>query len=77
MPWPVPEEPKGTFRFVTTNQLRSGLSEEISRAAFGNQPTIVMRRGRKLAAILSMRDVIILEKEKMRLAAELASRKPW
>jgi prevent-host-death family protein len=40
--------------FVTTNELRDNLSQAINNAAYGRQPVLVMRRGRKVAAIVSI-----------------------
>ncbi len=67
MPWP-PQDPTGFYRFVPTNQLRCSLSEEINRAAFGNEPIIVTRRGRKVAALVSIADLMQLEGLKRRLS---------
>jgi prevent-host-death family protein len=39
---------------VTTNELRDNLSQEINRAAYGVDPVLITRRGRKIAAIISI-----------------------
>jgi prevent-host-death family protein len=46
-------------RFINTNELRDNLSETINRAAFGKEAVIVTRRGRKIAVIISIGDLII------------------
>jgi prevent-host-death family protein len=54
------------LRPVSTNELHSKLSEMISRAAFGNEPVLVMRRGRNIAAIISIADFNFLQRMKRR-----------
>ena len=51
---------------VTTNELRDNLSLEINRAAFGDDPVLVTRRGRKIAAIISITDLSFLQRMKDR-----------
>jgi prevent-host-death family protein len=51
---------------ISTNQLRDNLSEHINRAAFGKEPVLVMRRGRKIAALVSIPDLAFLERMKQR-----------
>ena len=51
---------------VSTNELRDNLSESINRAAFGGDPVLVTRRGRKIAAIISIVDLAFLERMKQR-----------
>ena len=51
---------------LTTEELRSNLSGAINRAAFGIDPVLVTRRGRKLAAIISLADLVFLENMKKR-----------
>jgi prevent-host-death family protein len=48
------------LRTVTTNNLRSNLSEIINLAAYGGAPVIVTRRGLKVAAIVSFEDLRLL-----------------
>jgi prevent-host-death family protein len=50
----------------STNELRDNLSHTIKRAAFGSEPVLVTRRGRKTAAIISMVDLAFLETMKQR-----------
>ena len=58
--------PPKILHSVTTEELRSNLSETISRAAFGVDPVLVTRRGRKTAAIISLVDLVFLENMKKR-----------
>jgi prevent-host-death family protein len=51
---------------VTTNELRDNLSQAINRAAFGREPVLVTRRGRKIAAIISIVDLAFLETMRQR-----------
>jgi prevent-host-death family protein len=51
---------------VSTNELRDNLSETINRAAFGEDPVLVTRRGRRIAAIISIVDLVFLERMKKR-----------
>ena len=46
---------------VSTNELRDNLSQTINRAAFGREPVLVTRRGRRIAAIISTVDLAFLE----------------
>jgi prevent-host-death family protein len=58
--------PPKLLHSVTTEELRSKLSETINRAAFGVDPVLVTRRGRKIAAIISLVDLVFLENMKKR-----------
>ncbi len=58
--------PPKILHSVTTEELRSNLSETINRAAFGVDPVLVTRRGRKTAAIISLVDLMFLENMKKR-----------
>ena len=58
--------PPKILHSVTTEELRSNLSETINRAAFGVDPVLVTRRGRKTAAIISLVDLVFLENMKKR-----------
>ncbi len=51
---------------VSTNELRDNLSQVINRAAFGSEPVLIARRGRKIAAIISIVDLTFLETMKQR-----------
>ena len=61
---------------VSTNELRDNLSETINRAAFGREPVLVMRRGRKIAAIISIIDLAFLDKMKQRRHEAVRERLP-
>ena len=45
---------------VTTNDLRDHLSHAVNRAAYGSKPVIVTRRGQKIAAVISIEDLLLL-----------------
>ncbi len=51
---------------VSTEELRRGLSQIVNRAAFGSNPVLITRRGRKIAAIVSIDDLILLERIRRR-----------
>jgi len=51
---------------VSTNELRDNLSQWINRAVFGREPVLVTRRGRKIAAIISIADFAFLETMRQR-----------
>jgi prevent-host-death family protein len=61
---------------VTTNELRDNLSQEINRAGFGVDPVLVTRRGRKIAAIISIVDLGFLERMKARREAVFTEELP-
>ena len=46
---------------VTAEEARNQLAEIINRAAYGHEPTIVTRRGKRVAAIVSIEDLELLE----------------
>ena len=46
---------------VSTDELRNSIAQTINRAAYGTEPVLVTRRGRKIAAIISMGDLAFLE----------------
>jgi prevent-host-death family protein len=58
--------PPKLLHSVTTEELRSKLSETINRAGFGVDPVLVTRRGTKIAAIISLVDLVFLENMKKR-----------
>ena len=67
---------------VTTNELRDNLSQEINRAAYGADPVLVTRRGRKIAAIISLdrRDAAFAEelpKDPTKIGPATARRLSW
>ena len=51
---------------VSTEMLRRSLSQIVNRAAFGSDPVLITRRGRKIAAIISIDDLIRLERMRRR-----------
>jgi prevent-host-death family protein len=56
---------------VSTNELRDSLSLWINRAAFGSDPILVTRRGRKIAAIISIWDTGLLENARLQRDEEM------
>ena len=48
-------------RNVSTVEARGNLSEVLNRAAYGKERVVLARRGRPLAAVVSMEDVAVLE----------------
>ncbi len=61
---------------VSTDELRKNLSHMINQAAFGSEPVLVTRRGRKIAAIISIVDLELLETMKQRREEALAEKLP-
>jgi prevent-host-death family protein len=61
---------------VSINELRANLSETISRAAFGGEPVLVERRGRKIAAVISMADLAFLERMRQRREQVMGEKLP-
>ena len=59
-------DPPKALPCISTIQLRDNLSEAINCAAYGMEPVLVMRRGRKIAAIISLDDLAFLELMKHR-----------
>ena len=49
-----------SLRVVASNTLRRDLSDILNRAAYGDAPVVVTRRGLKIAAIISQRDLVFL-----------------
>jgi prevent-host-death family protein len=66
------QEPYPSF---TSRELRSRMSEALNKVVFGKRPVIVSRRGQKIAGIVSLQDMVFLERMKMR-RAEVLNRKP-
>ena len=54
-------DPPRVLPTVSTNELRDNLSQTINRAAFGIEPVLVTRHGRKIAAIVSIFDFAFLQ----------------
>ena len=61
---------------VTSNELRDNISEVISYAAFGKEPVVFTRRGRKMAAIISLEDLAFLERMKKHRDTALSEKVP-
>ena len=61
---------------ASTNELRDNLSQTINRAAFGREPVLVTRRGRKIAAIISTVDLAFLETMKQRKDEAMTEKLP-
>jgi prevent-host-death family protein len=45
---------------MSTEELRRNLSQVINRAAYGIDPVLITRRGRKIAALISLDDFALL-----------------
>ena len=56
--------PYNMLQEVTTEDLRRNLSHVINRAAYGAGPVVVTRKGRKIAAVVSIIDLALLERIK-------------
>jgi PHD/YefM family antitoxin component YafN of YafNO toxin-antitoxin module len=61
---------------ISTNELRDNLSQTINRAAFGIEPVLVMRRGKKIAAIISIVDLAFLETMRQRREEAMREKLP-
>jgi prevent-host-death family protein len=51
---------------VSTDDLRKNLSEWLNRAGFGYLPVVILRRERKVAALISIDDLAFLERMRER-----------
>jgi prevent-host-death family protein len=51
---------------ITTEELRSNLSTILNRAAFGIMPVVITRRGRNIAAVISIDDLARLQLMRLR-----------
>jgi prevent-host-death family protein len=51
---------------VRTEELRSNLSTILNRAAYGSTPVVVTRRGRQIAAVVSITDLARLQRMSLR-----------
>jgi prevent-host-death family protein len=65
--------PYNMLQEVTTEDLRRNLSNVINRAAYGSNPVVVTRRGRKIAAVVSIIDLALLERIKEQREADRKS----
>ena len=48
-------------RDVSTVELRANLSDALNRAAFGKERVVLTRRGKKIAGIVPLEDIELLE----------------
>ena len=62
---------------ITTVSARNEFSSVLNRAAFGKERVILQRRGKPIAAVVSMDDLLLLQalEDKLDIADALASRK--
>jgi prevent-host-death family protein len=62
---------------ITTVSARNEFSSVLNRAAFGKERVILQRRGKPIAAVVPMDDVMLLQalEDKLDIADALASRK--
>lgn len=62
---------------ITTVLARNEFSSVLNRAAFGKERVILQRRGKSIAAMVSMDDLLLLQalEDKLDIADALASRK--
>lgn len=62
---------------ITAISARNEFSSVLNRAAFGKERVILQRRGKSIAAVVPMDDVMLLEalEDKLDIADALASRK--
>ena len=51
---------------MSTEELRRNLSQIINRAAYGIDPVLITRRGRKIAALISLDDLALLVRMQQR-----------
>ena len=64
------------LQFTGLHELRAHLAEAVNRAAYGHQPTVVLRRRTKLAAVISFDDLLFLERMKQRRAEAMSEEPP-
>jgi prevent-host-death family protein len=69
-------QPAVTYVSAFSHELRDNLSQTINRAAFGREPVLVTRRGRKIAAIISTVDLAFLETMKQRKDEAMTEKLP-
>ena len=62
---------------ITTVSARNEFSSVLNRAAFGKERVILHRRGKAIAAVIPMDDLLLLQalEDKLDIAEALASRK--
>ena len=60
--------------FLTIKEARAGLSEAINRVAYAGERVVIGRRGSKVAALVSMDDLRLLEQLEERMDIEDARR---
>jgi prevent-host-death family protein len=51
---------------VRTEELRRNLSTILNRAAYGSAPVVITRRGRQIAAVVSIEDLSRLQRMRLR-----------
>jgi len=49
------------MREITTRQVRETFADELNRVAFGGERLLILRRGRRLAALVPLADLDLLE----------------
>jgi prevent-host-death family protein len=59
---------------LTTTRAREAFSEILNRAAYGKERVVLTRRGKKLAAVIPVEDLALLEELENRLDADEARR---
>ena len=59
---------------LTTSKARNDFADIINRVAYGGERIVLHRRGKNIAAIISMKDLVILEKivQEAEVQADLA-----
>jgi len=71
--WYITDRSKGeAMTRINVGELRSRLSDMINRVAFGNDRVILQRRGRDVAAVVSLDDLALLQKLEERIDLEEA-----
>lgn len=61
-----------SYSTSTTQDARKNLSEIISKAAFGNEATVITRSGKNVAAVISFDDYEFYQELEDKLDGELA-----
>lgn len=59
---------------VSTSKVRDGLSDAINRVAYGGERILLERRGKPIAAIVSVEDVELLERLEDKIDVEAAKK---
>ncbi len=73
---PIREKLEHQEDVVSTNVLRDRLSDALNRAAYGQKPVFVTRRGRKIVVMISIGDFELLLRMKSMRAQILARELP-